>query len=474
MISHELIRTFSSLIKEKQHVYESKLAGSLAEGVFSPRFFGEERKKFELDVEFIALQIGPQHNSCVNEIPGKQGFAQISMHGRCANLTSENRRKPFRAVHPEKERILLSDNGFILTHELKKFMLYDKVFLSGEIKYYHRMIKGIKLWFSYALNEPFSALKISNLYRRITKSTCEAGLDLEYRNSIVSLSADVSIIIKLEWKPRALIRWEKRDRKWPLNMKEVLENQESYLIGKTSVAEKKNNKTTEFRYSFAHLERKLITLQSHTQRLVYLLFKSIIYKWILPLDTGDHLSSYAGKTIMLWTCEQNPPDNHTFWSNTPAGIKRTVVYLLSELSRCCRKRFMQYFFISEINVLENVGIDILDAVADKIDDVMKRFEEHIGALMEDSYKLESILQKARNRIVLTRQHLQSFFSNDSSYLNLNVFKLQLDMLFHFGFEKIKDISNFREVFSTVTDHTEWENDAGELFDLYFYSLSPNI
>ena len=458
-----------SLLRDKQHHYEFKLAGSLAEGVFTPRFFGAEKKKFEIDVEFIVLQIGSKHIDCVSEVPGKRGFAQISMRGKCAELTKENRRKPFRSVRFEKKEIHLSEDGFLLTQELKRHMLYNKVFLSSGLKKYRKMMTGLKLCFSYVLHEPFSALEITNMYRRITKSTCEAGLDLRYQNKIVSLSADASITIKLEWKPRVLTQWENRNRKWPSNVKEIIGDGEGFLIAKTSAAERNNNKTTEFRYSFAHVERKLITMHSHTQRLVYMLFKSIIYKWILPIDPGDHLTSYVGKTIMLWTCEQNPPSDHTFWIKTRAGLKRSVIHLLSELARNCRERFMRYFFIPEINVLENIETVILDAVVEKIDDIIEQFDEHVRELVQGVYELEDVLLKARNAAILTKHHLRNFLSDTS--FNSYILKWQLDMLSNFGVDKVKDVSNFRKIFGAVTDNSQWDRNDEKLFDLYFYRLS---
>ena len=42
-----------------------------------------------------------------------------------------------------------------------------------------------------------------------------------YDNQKISLSADFSTIIKIDWKPKILIDWENRQRKWPENVKEI-------------------------------------------------------------------------------------------------------------------------------------------------------------------------------------------------------------------------------------------------------------
>ena len=96
--------------------------------------------------------------------------------------------------------------------------------------------------------------------------------------------------------------------------------------------EKNNKSSTKLRYSFGHLERKLMHLKSNHQNVIYLIVKSIFYRWINPIDE-DNLTSFLVKTIMLWTCEQYEPDSKfcDFYNNSSMIIITNLFKKLGKL-----------------------------------------------------------------------------------------------------------------------------------------------
>eukprot|EP00111_Clytia_hemisphaerica_P001271 TCONS_00003626-protein len=305
-----LTTLFSNQHHEKIKGWQMKLSGSLVEGDFSPRYFSVEKKKFEADIETHFLRISHKYQHCIEAVPYKIGFLKINMKKNgCHQMTYEKNMKPFRSLEMNKEieNLTLNEDGYVLTYEAKKKLLYDRYSLvedgPGDLK---NSIEGMRTAFALLLNVPLSKVNITNSYRNITKATCEAGFDLVYDKQKISLSADFSTIFKIVWKPKIIIDWENRQRKWPKNVQEIFKTDEGYIIAKPSTNERHNTKTIEFRYSFAHVERKLISMQSATQRIVYLIFKSIFYRLIIPINK-DKISSFFGKNIMMKLCEEKPP-----------------------------------------------------------------------------------------------------------------------------------------------------------------------
>ena len=68
---------------------------------------------------------------------------------------------------------------------------------------------------------------------------------------------------------------------------------------------------------------------------------------------GKQLYSYVIKTLMLWACEELPPEN-PIW----ASLKKSVQVLLYKLLGSLETGCLSHYFISEINLLERVGQDV--------------------------------------------------------------------------------------------------------------------
>uniref|UniRef100_A0A7M5XAF7 Mab-21-like HhH/H2TH-like domain-containing protein n=1 Tax=Clytia hemisphaerica TaxID=252671 RepID=A0A7M5XAF7_9CNID len=405
------IKSLNDGLKQKvspQKSFEIKLAGSIAEGGFSARFFKpEKRETLEADVEVILLQIGKSHKYCVEERREKPGFVRIKMSGNCRNLTNRNRKINHRLEDISK--LNLSTDGYAKTVNLKETWLYRRFNFSHQrLK---RSNRGVRRILAFLLNIPTSQISASNPYRNISKAVCESSWDVEIWKHKLTLSADWSAIIQVDWKPNSLLEWEKQKRNWPSNVTRLSSLDESFIIAKPSSAERDNVDTTEFRYSFGHVERKLVSLQTPTQRIVYLIFKSIFYKHIVPLDS-ERISSYLAKSVMLSTCESIPSSNETFWSSKDRDIRRAVLYLLNTLQEGCREGFLSYLFIPDINILENFKRELLDNMVNKIEYLKSNFDEILLETARERKKLIWILEKGRHAIAHADDKMSVALSSD--------------------------------------------------------------
>ena len=418
-----LVNHIRNIGNQQYPMYEFNLAGSIAENGFSSRIFyaAEKNWKLEADVETVSMVIDAGYRHCIQEIAAKKGFLRVEL--RKDGCSSEQMivaevGKPYRLLEHNLLANFSSNDGYLMTYRVKNHVLYDNFQLHKPKK--ARYIEdAIKLASSFALNIPYAELSVSNLYRNETKATCEAGYNMAYLNKNFSLSADFSFIIRLQWKPTVQVVWEKRQRNWPSNATYIFQDYTGYVIAKPSVAEKHNPQTTEFRYSFGLMERKLTSMQSAEQRRTYLIFKSLYYKMIVPLDK-ENLTSYLAKTIMLWTCEKFSPDNRTFWSNTAQGVRNTVIYLFTELKEACQTGHLPYFFIPEINLLENIaeatnGKELFGRVVRLIEDLIKNFDQTFAspALLQQQNKVAESLQEIRNGIALMTLRVNSFLTESS-------------------------------------------------------------
>ena len=70
-------------------------------------------------------------------------------------------------------------------------------------------------------------------------------------------------------------------------------------------------------------------MRSEHQRVIYLIFKILFYKWIKPLDQ-EKLPSYIAKTIVFWTCENYPPE-HVIWKNDFKSTIKIIELLLEKV-----------------------------------------------------------------------------------------------------------------------------------------------
>ena len=307
------------------------------------------------------------------------------------------------------ERVTNS-NGYVLSQRFKEEVL-SKVEFKNHDGY-------IELVLAACLNVGLDKITLSSAEQTITKSSVDNKLKIYIDNNLeFDLSWDVVTVIKLTWWPEVAAAWKERQRCWP--SKETVENltKVGYIITKPSDDEKNNKETLEFRYSFAHIERDLVARRSPHQNLIYLIFKSMIYRWLKPLDS-EQIHSFIGKTVMFWTCEQYPPE-HQIWIDDDKVTYLTITYLFNELLKAFENGILPYYFIPKINVIETVPEILKKKVVEQIQEMLKDIKRFIPQNVDDIIKeweeklrlFESacdVLEKIRNEnydILLSRLDL---------------------------------------------------------------------
>ena len=110
--------------------------------------------------------------------------------------------------------------------------------------------------------------------------------------------------------------------------------------------------------------------------MIFTIFKSIIYQYLLTNAFEDIVSSYIGKTIMLWTCEKYPP-NDPFWSDDDAFILRILKYLITDLHQSFQKGSLPYYFIPEINLLGHLPSEIVRKLTNTLYKMKQNVEDYL-------------------------------------------------------------------------------------------------
>ena len=355
---------------------QAKLVGSLQEGGFVARCFknkgsGENiNKAMDIDLELIITTLSDKQRHCIQEIDQKPGFVKLN-----TNLTNctFNRQLHYENYITIEEEEKVFKGGFLRPYESKKVLLNGNVFEIHDEPL--KIVQAVNAW---VFKTKMEEVKILNAREEITKATVSFSMTVLVEDKFeYDISLDAASIIKVDWTPNVTTNWIQRSRNWTDLIGQLSnELRYSYVILKTSNEEKGNNETIELRYSFAHIERKIVELQSDTQRMIFTIFKSIIYQYLLTNELEDIVSSYIAKTTMLWTCEKYPP-NDPFWSNDNASILRILKYLITELHQNFDRGFLPYYFIPEINLLGHLPSGIVRKLTSILYNMKHNIEDYL-------------------------------------------------------------------------------------------------
>ena len=153
-------------------------------------------------------------------------------------------------------------------------------------------------------------------------------------------SFDTVLLIRLNWWPTITTEWKKRKQNC-LNNENVINNLTKEVrinIAKPIIGDKCNKQKIELRYSFSHVEWQLVYIRSSHDKMIYLLFKAMIYKWLTPIQPNQ-IKSFCGETVMFWVCEANYKNDGTFWKE----VFKSKLKVLCELFHRMMKYFECYF-----------------------------------------------------------------------------------------------------------------------------------
>ena len=186
--------------------------------------------------------------------------------------------------------------------------------------------------------------------------------------------------VELQWWPKIANEWISRKRVWP--SQKIVDS----LATKCHLIDKPYDDDVNdvLRYSFAWIEKELIHLRIPQQKLVYLIFKSMIYKWIKPINP-DQISSFIGKTVMFWVVEETNIDS-LLWYESDEAIVQAITLLFTRLKNMLEQKFIPFYFVPSINIIDNMANDIRVDIIGVIDDILKNLVGHIPDNVTDVCK----------------------------------------------------------------------------------------
>ena len=368
------------------------IAGSTAEGAALARIFRRNdlfpdglNREIELDLEYVLLEIPENIKSYVEDLQGKKiGFLNLrvdsyfleSVHRLGWNIKDEEIVSLLPKVAP---------NGYLLPYRLKEISLDKLGFRNSD--------QTIEVVFAYLLNKKLPDITFTNIEQSINKSSVKFDGIVNIENKPwVAVSFDAVHLIKLTWWPEIASEWKMRKRNWPdnENLKDL--TKESFIITKPTYDEDFVFDSKEMRYSFSHVERKLVRMRSRFQNMTYLIFKCMIYKWLSPTITKDNgVKSFLGKTVMFWVCEAKHKDDKTFWKEDYQSLLIVLRHLFAELLSYFETGFMPYYFIPKINVIQSISVEVQKETIQKIRSILQNIEDHLPGQSEiEEWSLEMI------------------------------------------------------------------------------------
>ena len=417
VLSHSLL---SALLKTSKFginqkngaLHDTIITGSNSEGGAMSRLFkptdGHISRDIEIDTELMLLDIPVSHKNLVEDISDKKGFVKVRFTDNILrNLLVKGNWKVEKEDYIKYLSFLFED-GYVRPYFLKE-ALRRKLIINDPT----RNILEVLLSGSIGKN-------VNLVFRRpkLTKATVEISVDIYVdKNYVCNWAWDVSTVFRLNWWPDIAREWVFRKRNWP-NKTFVNEfTKTAYLITKSSVEPNLEKDVTELRYSFSHLERELVSRRSADQNYIYLIFKSMFYKWIKPIDS-DIIYSFFAKTVMFWACEEFSPDQKIWQKDS---CIHALNYLFRELLSALEKSHLPYYFIPSINVIEkipgNLRIKMISIVKDIVCVTEMFVPANVNEVIVVSQEMLSMV-KSLNK-VMKYYNYEFFKALYSVYVNKN-------------------------------------------------------
>ena len=411
-----LVHTKFHQVHKKMALRNVAIAGSTYEGAMISQFFksfnGSTARELEADIEITLLKIPASCKDIVEDIPDKEGFVRIRVTDDFLwTFSKESGWNVDNAGFKKHRGLFISKNGYFDPYAMKKSL--EKILDIPDSTH-----NFLEILLSAAFRKK---VKLIIRPHKQTKATVEGNLDIYISHEyFLNVSWDIATIFRINWWPDIAREWIFRKRNWP--EKKVIKDLTSicYLITKSSVAPSSRDGMLEMRYSFAHVERELIGRRSPDQAYIYLIFKSMFYKWIKPLDS-EVIGSFIVKTIMFWVCEEFPPE-HRMW-HRGSCIGGALNYLLRELLSAMKRKNLRYYFIPSINVIEMINDTLIDEikliVEEMVCDTGKFVTCNVTSVIDISRKAINLLRPL-NHILNTYSTFQPIGSRKTNSLQSQV------------------------------------------------------
>ena len=433
-----------------------RIAGSTAEGAAIARLFRRNdffpdhlNREIEADFEYILFEIPGNLKEYVEDLHGnKTGFLNLKLD--LSFLRSVNQ-SGWR-LHEEQIALILdiaAPKGYLLPYRLKELAL-DKV-------RFHDSDEIVRTAFAYVLSKKLQHISFTDMKEGINKSSMKyEGIVNSKQQPYLALLFDIVHLVRLKWWPEIANEWRTRKRNWPSDENIIKElTRESFLIAKPTRDGDVDYDTNELRYSFSHVERQLVEMRSRYQNMTYLIFKSMIYKWLSSINGKENeIKSFLGKTVMFWVCEANNKEDKTFWKEDYESLLDVLRHLFTEMSKYFLAGFMPYYFIPKINVIESIPVATRNKVILKIQAILQNIECHLPSFSEIKGWSVELINVTQSLLKLTidledQNWLSIFLQNPTidseikdNFIKLLGLKQSADDIWNMSdFEKSKKIIN---------------------------------
>ena len=431
------------------------IAGSTAEGAAIARFFRRNdlypdhlNREMEADFEYTLFEIPENLKKNIEDLHGnKTGFLNLRLDLNFLRSVNQS------GWSLDEEEIVLirniaAPNGYLLPYRLKEMAL-DKLRFndSNEI---------IRIAFAYVLNKRLQDISFTDMKEDINKSSMKyEGIVNTEQQPYLALLFDVVHLVRLKWWPEIANEWKTRKRNWPSDENIIKElTKESFIITKPTRDEDVNYDTNELRYSFSHVEKRLVEMRSRYQNMTYLIFKSMIYKWLSTIDgEQNEIKSFLGKTVMFWVCEANNKEDKTFWKEDYESLLDVLRYLFTEMLKYFEAGFMPYYFIPKINVIESIPVATQNNVIQKIQAILQNIECHLPSFSEIEGWTVELINVTKSLLKLTidledQNWLSIFIQNPVIDLEIKDNFIKLLGLNHSA-DDIQDMGDFEKSKKTI-------------------------
>ena len=349
---------------KKHEVIGSARQSSLSSSFFNPncRENGEKIcKELDFDIQFTH-QDDLENPTCLEDVQGKLGHIVI-------------RSKCLKSIDHEKLSYNWINTEFIQHYHLKEWILKRSTTLEN------KETKNYKLLFEFYFQSQRRVFKDVDIKWKnmISKATSQRFIYIfiDHRRYL-KINMDMAFVIATKFTPKILKEFS--ERTFYNISQSVLDH--LYIVAKSSNEEKFNKNTTEWSYSFCHIENYIFTdVFTDTQTLIYLISKSIYKKHIQPLD-NNLLTSYLMKTISLWRFE-NEEFSQDDWFNDTKILTQTR-HLFKDLKRFLKKGFLPSYFIPKLNLIEGMDKKLIKDVIDVVE------HKVLGTPFEDLFSVEEL------------------------------------------------------------------------------------
>ena len=247
-----------------------------------------------------------------------------------------------------------------------------------------------------ALEMELSALKSGGKYSDFTIENGSICL-LKKGQIWLNISMDMPLMMQINWWPVVAEEWKTRDRAWP--SEDVIKRlTESCYVTRTS----SDDNPFEFSYSFSNVQRELTKKMSYGQKVIYFLFKALIYKYINPIDPAN-IPTTLEKTIMLFAIEFRDPED-SMWNDENFALK----YLLSEYVKAIEDGKLPNYFIPTVNIITELQDDKKVQVCKKLYEMINNAATFLNKLpLNDAVIFYNDVASACQEIAVILQRIKS-------------------------------------------------------------------